>query len=165
MIHDNNVEKLWKALLAVDICHWKSTARGVPIYGEAKYIGCVGSQPKRACRGVRESQYITKLQDEDWNLIIDYLLKLEYLFTSYVDTEIIRLLRESLRLIHYPIISRKGHTLRPNCNILGHLHLGEMSISPHILIKTSRTQLLLSTWERNGTPQMIRLLFTSVSLA
>lgn len=124
MIHDNNVEKLWKALLAVEECHRTSTARGVPIYGEAKYIGCVGSQPKRAGRGVRESQHITKLQDEDWNLIVDYLLKLEYLFTSYVDTEIIRLLRESLRLIHYPTISRKGHTLRPNCNIFGAFAFG-----------------------------------------
>lgn len=46
---------------------------GYTCYGDVKYVGCVGCQPRQAGHGFAKSHHVSKVKEEDWDLIIAYI--------------------------------------------------------------------------------------------
>jgi hypothetical protein len=104
-----NIPKLWDAFYHLEHLHKIPTIRGkgTPIFGPSKYVGCVGSQPRRAGVGVRTTSHVDKLDDESWDLLLDYIFRVENLFGDFVDLSIIRMIRAARKLITFSSITRK----------------------------------------------------------
>jgi hypothetical protein len=115
---------LWKALVNVERKHQVTTERGFPVFGHQKYIGCVGSQPKRAGVGIRSTNHIEKLDEESWDVIVDFVVAVEKNFTNYIDNDVISMIREARELVRYSTISRREGSLKNNSSIFGAFAFG-----------------------------------------
>jgi len=109
-----NRGKVWDAFCHVEHLHKVPTTRGhgCPVFGPSKYVGCVGSQPRRAGVGVRTTHHPEKIDDDMWDLIVDYIISVESLFFEFVDSKVIHMINEARKLLSFSSITRKEGSLR-----------------------------------------------------
>ncbi len=65
--------KLWESLVDLERKHHLFTSHGFPVFGPEKYVGCVGSQPRRAGVGVRTTSHVQNVAEETWEVIVDFV--------------------------------------------------------------------------------------------
>ena len=76
-----------------------------------KYVGCVGSQVRRAGTGVEPIHYtLRSLKSNDQKVIMSLFRQIEHVFGMFIDTEHIRLIKHAIDLINPCTFST------PSCN-------------------------------------------------
>jgi hypothetical protein len=121
-----DIPGLWNSLSSIEKSHRISTARGVPIFGHSKYVGCVGSQVKRSGVGIRITSHSNHIGPESWDSIVDYVITLENLFSDFVDASMLSMIRQARELVQYSTISRlKCHSLHKDGKIFGAFAFGK----------------------------------------
>ena len=118
MTQMNSIEESNKLCIALKYgyeCQRKTLHRGKKkkIYSDYKY-SCMGVQPIRAGRGVRDSTYHREsMPEEQWDFVVEMMKRTECALSSYVSTDVIRDLNHARELL-------KFKTIAPSTGCRGH---------------------------------------------
>ena len=121
----SRVDSLCHALDAFEKVQRGSVKRGCPIFGDHKYA-CVGKQPGRASSGVRDTYHMSKVDDRQLKTVVSYVRNLEHLFESFVESEVLLMVKEARKLLNYQTLSSGGK----ECDIFGAFAFGRNVFLP-----------------------------------
>ena len=113
------VNSLCQALDAFEKVQRGSLKRGCPIFGDHKY-SCAGKQPGRASAGVRDTYHMSKVDEGHLKTVVSYVRNLEHLFESFVESEVLIMVKEARKLLNYQTLSGGGSV----CDIFGAFAFG-----------------------------------------
>lgn len=85
---------------------------------------CAGERPNRGGCGVKSSVNVDKIEEKNWDCIVDYVIRCETAFTKWMDTNILRGIRHAKSLLGYKTLSRKKGSKLADATIFGALAFG-----------------------------------------
>ena len=115
------VNELCFALDAFEKIQRRSLKRGKarPIFRDNKYA-CVGKQPGRASAGVSDTYHLSKVDEGHLETVVSYVRKLEHLFASFAESEVVLMVQEARKLLSFETLSGAGR----ECEIFGAFAFG-----------------------------------------